>query len=90
MVSAGGDYAEPALHRQAGLGIGRAQGEGVLEAGRVVRNSVAVWEVSEKLSHEPLVDDTTFIAVHQIRATQQTKDGEQRHYSLAGLTLWAV
>jgi DNA invertase Pin-like site-specific DNA recombinase len=56
-------------------------------AGRVVRNSVTAWEVSENLSHEPLVDDETFVTVHRIRAPRQTKDGGKRRYALAGLVV---
>ena len=59
-------------------------------AGRVVRNSVMAWEVSEKLSHEALVDDATFVAVHRIRAPRQTKDGGTRKYVLAGLVVCEV
>ncbi|WP_394619081.1 recombinase family protein [Lentzea sp. JNUCC 0626] len=59
-------------------------------AGRVTRNPVTVWEVSEKLSHEPLVDDETFVAVQRIRAPRQAKDGGVRRYALAGLVVCGV
>ena len=72
-------------HGTRGRGPGGRQGGRA--AGRVVRNAVAAWEVSEKLSHEPLVDDTTFVAVHRIRAPRQTKDGGKRRYALAGLVV---
>ncbi|GGM90482.1 hypothetical protein GCM10011609_29360 [Lentzea pudingi] len=59
-------------------------------AGRVTRNPVTAWEVSEKLSHEPLVDDETFVAIQRIRAPRQAKDGGVRGYALAGLVVCGV
>lgn len=72
--------------RGSGAG-GRSGGRG---AGRVRRNAETEWEVSAKLSHEALVDDATFVAVHQIRASRPTKDGERREYALAGLIACGV
>ena len=63
---------------------GRAGGRG---SGAVRVNSVQEWEVSERLSHTPLVDETTFIAVQRIRAARPTKSGETRRYALAGLVV---
>ncbi|WP_233442586.1 recombinase family protein [Lentzea atacamensis] len=77
-------------NRHGTRGRGPAGRLGGRAAGRVVRNSVTAWEVSEKLSHEPLVDDETFVAVHRIRAPRQTKDGGKRRYALAGLVVCGV
>ncbi|WP_424229512.1 recombinase family protein [Actinophytocola sp.] len=68
-------------------GGGRRSGRG---SGAVRRNSAGEWEVSQALTHQPLVDDATFVAVQGIRAGRQTKDGETREYMLAGLVVCAV
>nr|WP_245822695.1 recombinase zinc beta ribbon domain-containing protein [Lentzea waywayandensis] len=64
-----------------GLG-GRAGGRG---SGALGLNPVSEWEVSERIAHEPLVDDETFVAVRGLRVAMPAKDGEVRHYLLAGL-----
>jgi DNA invertase Pin-like site-specific DNA recombinase len=66
---------------------GRAGGRG---SGEVRWNQVGEWEVSEHLAHQPLVDDATFLAVQRLRANRPTKDGEHRHYVLAGLVACGV
>ncbi|MEV0057642.1 recombinase family protein [Saccharopolyspora shandongensis] len=63
---------------------GRAGGRG---SGAVRWNAVKEWEVSEQLSHAPLVDEATFIAVQRVRAARPTKNGETRKYALAGLVV---
>ncbi|MET9226158.1 recombinase family protein [Lentzea sp. NPDC003310] len=77
-------------NRHGTRGRGPGGRRGGRAAGRVTRNPVTVWEVSEKLSHEPLIDDATFVAVHRIRAPRQAKDGEVRRYALAGLVVCGV
>lgn len=77
-------------NRHGTRGRGPGGRRGGRAAGRVTRNPVTAWEVSEKLSHEPLVDDETFVAVHRIRAPRQTKDGGARRYALAGLVVCGV
>ncbi len=74
-------------NRHGTRGRGPGGRRGGRAAGRVTRNPVTMWEVSQKLSHEPLVDDATFVAVHRIRAPRQTKDGEAHRYALAGLVV---
>ncbi|MEV5544049.1 recombinase family protein [Saccharopolyspora shandongensis] len=69
-------------HATQGHGTGgRAGGRG---SGRVRRSSVQDWEVSERPSHAPLVDETTFIAVQGTRAARPATDGQRREYALAG------
>lgn len=63
---------------------GRAGGRG---SGAVRANSVQEWEVSERLSHAPLVDESTFIAVQRVRAARPTKSGDTRRYALPGLVV---
>jgi hypothetical protein len=63
---------------------GRAGGRG---SGALRYNHVSEWEVSERIAHEPLVDDETFVAVQGMRVTKPAKDGEVRHYVLAGLVV---
>ncbi|MEV6235765.1 recombinase family protein [Lentzea sp. NPDC051838] len=63
---------------------GRAGGRG---SGAPRWNPVSEWEVSERIAHEPLVDDETFVAVQGMRVAQPAKDGEVRHYLLAGLVV---
>jgi DNA invertase Pin-like site-specific DNA recombinase len=69
-------------------------GKGGRPAGRgsgVVRpNPVGEWEVSQALTHRPLVDDVTFLAVQGIRASRQTKDGDTRRYALVGLVVCGI
>ncbi|WP_390829299.1 recombinase family protein [Lentzea alba] len=77
-------------NRHGTRGRGPGGRRGGRAAGRVTRNPVTAWEVSQKLSHEPLVDDETFVAVHRIRAPRQTKDGGARRYALAGLVVCGV
>ncbi|MFJ8967040.1 recombinase family protein [Lentzea sp. NPDC102401] len=77
-------------NRQGTRGRGPGGRRGGRAAGRVTRNPVTMWEVSEKLSHEPLVDDATFVAVQRIRAPRQTKDGGARRHALAGLVVCGV
>jgi Recombinase/Recombinase zinc beta ribbon domain len=60
---------------------GRASGRG---SGAVRWNPTDEWEVSEHLTHRPLVDDATFLAVQGMRTARTSKDGETRHYVLAG------
>ncbi|MFJ5993212.1 hypothetical protein [Lentzea sp. NPDC092896] len=43
-------------------------------------NPVSEWEVSERIAHEPLVDDETFVAVQGMRMAKPAKDGEVRRY----------
>lgn len=66
---------------------GRRCGRG---SGAVRRNPSGEWEVSEALTHPPLVDDATFLAVQGMRAGRKTKDGETRRYVLAGLVVCAI
>jgi hypothetical protein len=66
---------------------GRVSGRG---SGAVRSNPAEEWEVSEHLTHRPLVDDATFLAVQGVRTTRTTKDGETRHYALAGLVTCGV
>jgi hypothetical protein len=61
---------------------GRVSGRG---SGAVRWNPAEEWEVSEHLTHHPLVDDATFLAVQGTRTGRTTKDGETRQYTLAGL-----
>ena len=60
---------------------GRFSGRG---SGVVRWNPAEEWEVSEHLTHRPLVDDDTFLAVQGMRTARTTKDGETRHYVLVG------
>ncbi|WP_237047756.1 recombinase family protein [Lentzea guizhouensis] len=63
---------------------GRAGGRG---SGALRYNPISEWEVSERIAHEPLVDDETFVAVQGLRAAKPSKDGEVRRYLLAGLVV---
>ncbi|MEU6268344.1 recombinase zinc beta ribbon domain-containing protein [Saccharopolyspora shandongensis] len=63
---------------------GRTGGRG---SGMVRRNAVQEWEVSERLSHPALVEESTFLAVQRIRAARPGKDGEARTYELADLVV---
>ncbi|SFR29094.1 Recombinase zinc beta ribbon domain-containing protein [Lentzea waywayandensis] len=63
---------------------GRPGGRG---SGVLRWNPVSEWEVSERIVHEPLVDDETFVAVQGLRVAQPAKDGEVRRYLLAGLVV---
>jgi hypothetical protein len=60
---------------------GRVSGRG---SGAVRWNPAEEWEVFEHLTHRPLVDDATFLAVQGMRTSRTTKDGQTRHYVLAG------
>jgi DNA invertase Pin-like site-specific DNA recombinase len=66
---------------------GRVSGRG---SGVVRWNPAEEWEVSEHLTHRPLVDDATFLAVQGMRTARTTKDGETRQYDLAGLVVCGV
>lgn len=66
---------------------GRVSGRG---SGVVRLNPAEEWEVSEHLTHRPLVDDATFLAVQGMRTGRTTKDGETRQYVLAGLVTCGV
>jgi DNA invertase Pin-like site-specific DNA recombinase len=66
---------------------GRVSGRG---SGAVRWNPADEWEVSEQLTHRPLVDDATFLAVQGVRTARATKDGETRQYFLAGLVTCGV
>lgn len=44
-------------------------------------------EVSERIVHEPLVDDQTFVVVYGMRVAKRAKNGEVRRYLLAGLVV---
>lgn len=46
--------------------------------------------MSEHKTHRPLVDDATFLAVEGMRTARATKDGETRHYVMAGLVTYGV
>ncbi|MEU3645239.1 pentapeptide repeat-containing protein [Lentzea sp. NPDC034063] len=63
---------------------GRVGGRG---SGALRYNPVSEWEVSERIAHEPLVDDETFVAVQGLRLAKPSKDGEVRCYMLAGLVV---
>ncbi|WP_428834309.1 recombinase family protein [Lentzea roselyniae] len=63
---------------------GRAGGRG---SGALRYNPISEWEVSERIAHEPLVDDETFVAVQGMRVAKPAKDGEVRRYLLAGLVV---
>jgi hypothetical protein len=63
---------------------GRTGGRG---SGALRYNPVSEWEVSERIAHEPLVDDETFVAVQGLRVAKPAKDGEVRRYLLAGLVV---
>ncbi|NGY65335.1 recombinase family protein [Lentzea sp. NEAU-D13] len=63
---------------------GRAGGRG---SGALRYNPISEWEVSERIAHEPLVDDETFVAVQGMRVAKRAKDGEVRRYLLAGLVV---
>ena len=52
-----------------------ARGSGVLRW-----NPVSEWEVSERIAHEPPVDDETFVAVQGMRVAKPAKDGKVRRY----------
>lgn len=57
----------------------------------VVRwNPVGEWVVSERLAHEPLVDDATFLAVQGIRTVRRAGHGETRRYRFAGVVVCGV
>ena len=43
--------------------------------------------MSEKIAHEPLVDDETFVAVQGLRVAKPAKSGAVRRYLLAGLVV---
>ena len=64
------------------MGVRAAADSGVLRY-----NPVSEWEVSERIAHEPLVDDETFVAVQAMRVAGPAKDGEVRRYLLAGLVV---
>lgn len=66
---------------------GRVSGRG---SGVVRSNPAEEWEVSEHLTHRPLVDDATFLAVQGMRTSRTTKDGGTRRYVLAGLVTCGV
>jgi hypothetical protein len=66
---------------------GRAGGRG---SGVVRWNPAEEWEVSEHLTHRPLVDDATFLAVQGMRTGRATKDGKTRQYVLASLVTCGV
>jgi DNA invertase Pin-like site-specific DNA recombinase len=66
---------------------GRVSGRG---SGAVRWNPAEEWEVSDQLTHRPLVDDATFLAVQGMRTSRATKDGQIRHYVLAGLVVCGV
>ncbi|NGY65322.1 recombinase family protein [Lentzea sp. NEAU-D13] len=63
---------------------GRTGGRG---SGALRYNPVSEWEVSERIAHEPLVDDERFVAVQGMRVAKPAKDGEVRRYLLAGLVV---
>lgn len=46
-----------------------------------------MWRCSQRISHEPLVDDETFVAVQGLRVAKPAKDGAVRRYRLAGLVV---
>ncbi|GGM90233.1 hypothetical protein GCM10011609_28920 [Lentzea pudingi] len=60
-------------NRSSTTGHGRAGGRG---SGALRRNPVNGWEVSERIAHDPLVDDETFVAVQGMRVAKPAKDGE--------------
>lgn len=74
-------------NRQTTKGHGAGGRTGGRGSGAVRWNLVQDWEVSEQLSHAPLVDEATFISVQRVRAARPTKDGEARVYALAGLVV---
>ncbi|WP_245848391.1 recombinase family protein [Lentzea kentuckyensis] len=63
---------------------GRPGGRG---SGVLRWNPVNEWEVSERIAHEPLVDNETFVAVQGMRVAKPAKDGAVRCYMLAGLVV---
>ncbi|MFD4668471.1 recombinase family protein [Lentzea sp. NPDC058450] len=63
---------------------GRAGGRG---SGALRYNPVSEWEVSERIAHEPLVDDETFVAVQGMRVVKPAEGGVVRRYLLAGLVV---
>jgi hypothetical protein len=66
---------------------GRVSGRG---SGAVRWNPAEEWEVSEHLTHRPLVEDVAFLAVQGMRTSRTTKDGDSRHYVLAELVMCGV
>lgn len=56
-------------------------------SGALRSNPTGEWDVSDSLTHAPLVDDTTFLAVQGIRSSRPSKDGQTRRYLLARLVV---
>jgi hypothetical protein len=77
-------------NRQSSDGYGPDGRSGGRGSGMVRRHDMGEWDVSERLAHTPLVDDSVFIAVQRIRAARATKDGRIRRYALAGLVVCGV
>lgn len=77
-------------NRQGTVGHGKGGRPAGRGSGVVRPNPVGEWEVSQALTHRPLVDDATFLAVQGIRAGRQTKDGETRRYALVGLMVCGI
>jgi hypothetical protein len=75
-------------HSTPGHGAGgRRSGRG---SGALRSNPAGEWEVSDGLTHVPLVDDATFLAVQGVRASRPTKAGHTRRYQLAGLLVCGI
>ncbi|NGY65355.1 recombinase family protein [Lentzea sp. NEAU-D13] len=74
-------------NRSSTIGHGRGGRAGGRGSGALRYNPVSEWEVSERIAHEPLVDDETFVAVQGMRVAKLAKDGEVRRYLLAGLVV---
>ncbi|WP_436498139.1 recombinase family protein [Actinokineospora sp. HUAS TT18] len=77
-------------NRQATKGHGDGGRVGGRGSGAVTWNPVGEWEVSDHLTHIPLVDETAFIDVQRIRADRPNNDDERREYALAGLITCGV
>lgn len=77
-------------NRQHTIGHGTGGRPGGRGSGTVHWSVPGEWAVSESLTHVPLVDDATFLAVQRMRAARATKDGETRCYRLSGLLVCGV
>ena len=77
-------------NRQSSKGHGSGGRVSGRSSGLVRWNPAEEWEVSEHLTHRPLVDDATYLAVQGMRTARTTKNGEIRHYVLAGLVTCGV
>ncbi|MGX7829651.1 recombinase family protein [Actinokineospora sp. 24-640] len=77
-------------NRQSTVGHGEGGRAGGRGSGRVVCNPVSEWVFSERIAHEPLVDEDTFLAIQGMRAARTAQDGSTHAYALTGLLVCQV